>query len=270
MYPNSYLKTFWRMDLRYEVFVAMDFHEEYTTRFEQIIEPAVQATSVDGVPLRAKRVDLSVSGDSILTDIMDGIAHSLLFLADISTVGYDAKTSKPYRNANVMYEVGLALACRQPSEVLLIKDDDHKSLFDVSTIPYVRIDFTNPEAAKAQVQRLLEQRLSETNRLNDARVELTLPRLSPEEIALLEEAARHENFSQTTRLVIDDSAAQKAMFRLPNPKLEVGLARLLDKQIIKPLQYRPEKRQTVYVYTTLGYELVKAVGQRLGSAMSRT
>ena len=60
------------------------------------------------------RVDLSKTGDiSILTDIMDGIAHSEMFLADISSTGYDSKTAEPYRNGNVMYEVGLAVACLQ-------------------------------------------------------------------------------------------------------------------------------------------------------------
>lgn len=70
----------------------------------------------------------------MLTDIMDGIAHSLMVLADVSTAGKDQNTGEPYRNGNVMYEVGLALACRQPAEVLLIRDDRDRFLFDVSTI----------------------------------------------------------------------------------------------------------------------------------------
>jgi hypothetical protein len=37
-----------------------------------------------------------------------------------------------------MYEVGIALACRHSSEILLIKDDHDKRLFDTSTIPHLR------------------------------------------------------------------------------------------------------------------------------------
>lgn len=262
MHPNLYLETLWRMDLRPEVFVAMGFGDEYRARYDEVIVPAVEAVSVSGIPLKPNRVDLSASGDSILTEIIDGIAHSELFLADISTAGYDAKTSQPYRNGNVMYEVGLALACRQPSEVLLIKDDDHKSLFDVSTIPYARIDFTDVETAKGDLQRLLEQRLGERNRLSDARVALTLAQLSPEEISLLGQAATSEGFSPTSRLIIDHSAAKKALHTIPNPVIEIGTSRLLDKQIIRFLEYRPEKDQTVYEYTTLGHAVVLAAAQR--------
>jgi len=39
---------------------------------------------------------------------MDGIAHARLILGDVSPVSGD------YPNANVMYEIGLAHALRQP------------------------------------------------------------------------------------------------------------------------------------------------------------
>jgi len=78
------------------------------------------------VNLEPLRVDVSKTGDSVLTDIIDGIAHCEMILADVSAIGYDSKTGDPYRNGNVMYEVGLAVAARQPSEVLLIQDDKYK------------------------------------------------------------------------------------------------------------------------------------------------
>ena len=118
MHPNLYLRTFWSADIRPEIFVAMSFAENYEDRFQQIIRPAIEEIRIGDVSLQANRVDLSKSGDSILTDIVDGIAHSELVLADVSTIGHDSKTGAPYRNGNVMYELGLALASRQPSEIL--------------------------------------------------------------------------------------------------------------------------------------------------------
>jgi hypothetical protein len=120
MHPNVYLKTFWQMQLKPQIFVAMSFAEPYRTRFEQVISPAISSVRVDNVALVAYRVDNSQSGDSILTDIMDGIAHSRMILADVSSIGRNSTTGEPYRNGNVMYEVGLALACRQPCDVLLV------------------------------------------------------------------------------------------------------------------------------------------------------
>ena len=54
-----------------------------------------------------------------------------------------------------MYEVGLALACRQPSEILIVRDDHDPFLFDVSTIPHKNIDFTDFDAAKEELKQEL-------------------------------------------------------------------------------------------------------------------
>ena len=87
MHPNVYLRTFWRSSFRQSVFVAMSFAELYHPRYKEIIEPAIEAVTHRGDRLKAVRVDLSKTGDSILTDIIDGIAHSRLVLADVSVVG---------------------------------------------------------------------------------------------------------------------------------------------------------------------------------------
>ena len=143
MYPNVLLRTLWQMELRPEVFVAMTFSDDYRPHFDEVIAPAIRLVRVGGVSLEPRRVDESKSGDSILTEIVGGIAHSQLVLADVSSIGRDVKSGRPHRNGNVMYEVGIALACRQPEEVLLIRDDKDPFLFDVSTIPHRRLDFTD-------------------------------------------------------------------------------------------------------------------------------
>src|SRR5438552_2510987 len=142
MHPNAFLKTFWQPALRPQVFVAMSFSPTYQKRFDDVIKPAIEAIAINGVKLTAYRVDLSKTGDSILSDIVDGIAHSQMVVADVSSIGKDSVTGDSYRNGNVLYEVGIALACRMPSEVLLIRDDNDKFLFDVSTIPHQKLDFT--------------------------------------------------------------------------------------------------------------------------------
>ena len=191
MHPNAYLKTFWRLEIKPQIFVAMSFAPQYQSRFDQVIGPAIEGIWVNLLPLKAYRVDISKSGDSILTDIMDGIAHSQMILADISVMGRDAVSSIPYRNANVMYEVGLALACRQPQDVLLVRDDKEKFLFDVSTIPHMHLDFTNISVARQNLQRELRERLREQTLVNDARVHMAIATLSPEEMKALRQVAKY-------------------------------------------------------------------------------
>jgi hypothetical protein len=75
MHPQVFLRTFWRLELLPQVFLAMDFGGDYQRRFEQVIAPAIEGIEVNGKKLQPCRVDLSKSGDSILTEIMEGIAR---------------------------------------------------------------------------------------------------------------------------------------------------------------------------------------------------
>ncbi len=185
VHPNPFLKTYWGSEIRPEVFVAMSFADEYQSRFDDVIKPAIEAISHQGKTLSAIRVDLSASGDSILTSIVDGIAHSEIVVADVSTIGNDSKTGRRYRNGNVMYEVGVALACRQPSEVLLIRDDHDPFLFDVSTIPHLQIDFSDAGTARKDLSGAIQGRLDERDHINDARLQLAITTLTPDELETL-------------------------------------------------------------------------------------
>lgn len=107
-----------------------------------------------------------------------------MILADVSSFGKDLTTGEFYRNGNVMYEVGLALACRQPSEVLLVRDDRDKFLL-ISTIPHMTIDFTNTTTAMFTLHEALIARLKERDAINDARVKLAVSGLSNFELMVL-------------------------------------------------------------------------------------
>lgn len=224
----------------------MSFAPQYQARFNDVIAPAIKAISVDGVQLSPRRVDLSKSGDSILTEINDGIAHCRLVLADISTLGRDSVTGFPYRNGNVMYEVGIALACRQPHEVLLIRDDLDQFLFDVSTIPHKHLDFSDVAKAKAELHQEILGRLREANYVNDARVQKAIAGLSGGEIRVLRDMASH---SPTTVSGWENEGNVTGITSLP---------RLLDKQLIRVVgQF--QAGHPAYQLTPLGRVVAKLV-----------
>ena len=185
MNPNTYLKSMWRNSYEPYVFVAMSFEERFNTRFEEIIRPAIEGENIGGRKLKAYRVDLSKSGESILTEISNGIAHCFLFLADVSTIDHLRFSDKPARNSNVLYEVGIALACRTPEEVLLIRDDYDPLIFDTSSIPHITINFDDKAPAIEEIRSLLEDRDRERKIISDARVLTSLSHLTPEDIELL-------------------------------------------------------------------------------------
>lgn len=223
MHPNVFLRSFWRRELRPQIFVAMSFAEAYQDRYENVIASAISSIyDASGTFLKPYRVDFSKSGDSILTDIMDGIAHSQMIVADVSTVGKDSVTRKPYRNPNVLYEIGIALACRQPQEVLLIRDDDDPFLFDVSTIYHMKLDFTEVEEARTRLQQELIARLKERDFVDDIRVKTAIDSLTNQEVHLLKQ------FSE-----LEPEAALGFSDKTIGSLLKIaGISRLLDKQLI--------------------------------------
>jgi hypothetical protein len=240
MHPNAFLKTFWRLDLKPQVFVAMSFSERSRERFENVIEPAILGCSVNGVQLTPQRVDLSQTGDFILTDIVEGIAHSQLVLADVSSIGRDSETQETFRNGNVMYEVGVALACRQPEEVLLVRDDNDKFLFDVSAVPHMRVDFANFPDARSKLKQELHARLRSQSHAKDARVQCAFRSLSVQEFEVL------QSFKKNLDSILSFPESGTVNFRWM-----AAIPRLLDKQVIE-LVGSANGKDLAYRLTALG------------------
>jgi len=142
MFPSTYLSLFPAFPKNNKVFVAMSFDSRFDHRYSSVIEPALRRIEVDGQSLEPYRVNTRTISDSILTEILSGISSSRLVFADVSTI--EKVGDRAIRNGNVMYEVGIAHAVRQPEEVLLFRSDDDQILFDVAN---VRINSYAPEDA---------------------------------------------------------------------------------------------------------------------------
>lgn len=258
MHPRMFLDGFWRADIKYQVFVAMPFGGEFDNRYKNVIEPAVNAIEIE-IGSQAKsgaiqklsscRVDNSKSGDSILTEIMDGIAHSYLILADLSEVGRwvdDSQNVKTTPNGNVMYEVGLALASRQQSEVVLIRDirDKGKLLFDISTIPCIPIDFEQTSSAISNIQALLVDRIKEIDYRKSHKVNMILASLSVNEIKLIRmnKDNQHIGWKDTGSV---------------NFLVDNALPGLLEKGLIVFHSIHQEEQVPMYEWTTFGNVIKK-------------
>lgn len=164
MYPASFFGLFPPFPKDMKVFVAMSFEERFKKRWHQVIEPAVSSIQIDGIALEAVRVDARSISDSILTEILQGISQHRLVLADVTTIGYieDGQRKLPIRNANVLYEVGIAHAVRLPAEVLLFRSDRDELIFDIANVRVNDYDPDgDPEAAKSLMQNSILSALKE-------------------------------------------------------------------------------------------------------------
>lgn len=253
MHPRMFLEGFWRTDIKYQVFVAMPFGPGFDEKYDKVIEPAIKTIEIEITnqnqtkevyKLTPYRVDNSRSGDSILTEIMDGVAHSYLVLADLSEVGRWVDTSQNIKstpNGNVMYEVGLAFAARQQSEVILTRDknDKGKLLFDISTIPCVPIDYDNNEKAISTIQDLIMDRSKEIDWRKSNKVRMVMSSLSINEIKFIR--------VNKNKQYIAWKETGSVNFLLDN-----ALPGLLEKGIIEFLSIDEVEQVPIYGWTLFG------------------
>jgi hypothetical protein len=247
MHPRLFLDGFWRNDLRDEVFVAMSFDSKYDERWAQIFVPAIEGKPLEGRSLKAVRVDTRRSGDSILTEITSGIAHAQLVLADISVADEweEDGNRRWYRNGNVMYEVGLAIACRQPVEVVLVRDDDRTLLFDLSHIPVLQFKPSDVGDSVEMIHAALKDRFMERDLEKDLRFTATLESLAQFEINLIRQNAHLPNLGW------EGSSYP--------PAVGIALPRILEKRILRLVKLASGGQPDTYTWTTFG----RAIADRL-------
>ncbi len=239
MHPRVFLDSFWRNDISDEVFVAMSFDRKYDQRWNNIFVPAIEGQKIAGKELKANRADISKSGDSIISEINNGIAHSQLVLADISVI-YQTESSLgvSHRNGNVMFEVGLALACRQPVEVILIRDDHEKLIFDLSHIPVITFDSGDYTGSIKTIQQTITDRLKERDLIKDLRFNKALETLGQFELDLIANNA-HLNLLG---------------WKGPSfpPAVATALPRILETGILRLAQISKNGEPDIYTWTTFG------------------
>jgi hypothetical protein len=194
MYPREFFDTYWRPEIRDEVFVAMPFNNEFMPVWEKAILPAIDHDVAGG--LRAKRADATVLSGSIITDILERIAHSRLILADVS-IAHEGKW-QGQRNGNVMYEVGLAQAIRQSSEMLLIRSDDDPINFDVAHINIRKYNRNFLLEARSTICQFVKDLLQQIEQEKGLKVTLAIDMLDVSAIKYIAEFAIKGPFTGPT------------------------------------------------------------------------
>lgn len=170
----------------------------FANRFDAVWDGAIQPAAQD-CGLSATRVDTRVTSDSILVDILDGIAHARLVLVDVSAVScppclglgdlVKRNHRKPqYPNGNVMYELGLAHAMRQAEEVLVIRDDDeHQLLFDVSGVRIHRYSAGDTASSRKTIGALIRDALKVVDQTKALQVAKAIQLMSLRDVKLIRE-----------------------------------------------------------------------------------
>ena len=239
MYPRQYFDLF---NPNYEndmVFVGMSFAATEETKWLEIIAPAIRDAG-----FKPFRVDMSTASDSILFEIMHGIFHARLLLLDISV------DDRGHRNENVMYEMGLAHAIRHAEEVLIIRSDTKRLLFDVSNIRVHTYNVDDKKESRASIARLLRQ-------LADGQITLKSFVLD-RAISMLDEVCLGFMESHARQKVFHLKAPEKAF----DPEVvaaRTAIRHMLELGLLK-MHWRREERFYGFVWTHLGRAALHQLG----------
>jgi hypothetical protein len=126
--------------VRPQAFVVMQFTDEYTTLFKEVIEPVCGDFGYEVV-----RGDNVYTNGLIIEDIARSIRESAVVLADITP-----------NNPNVFYEVGYAHGIEKPT--ILLSDRSREKLpFDISGFRLLFYD--NTIGGKSAVETALRRHL---------------------------------------------------------------------------------------------------------------
>lgn len=169
MFPSSYFALFPAFPRQPVAFVAMSFDARFQSRWENVLSPALQHISHNKSPLRPFRVDLGKASDAILTEILQNIADATVIGADITA--HAELDGRPIRNANVLYEVGIAHAVRFPEEVVLFRSDTLKLDFDVAG---VRVHSYDPDANPTRAMAFVTDTVIESLRAMQERARISI------------------------------------------------------------------------------------------------
>jgi DNA-binding transcriptional ArsR family regulator len=177
------------------------------------------------------------------------------------------------RNANVLYEVGLAHAVRQPQEVLLFRSDRDRLLFDLSTVRVNAYDpDRDPMAARRVVGEAVDTALKEVDLRRSLAVERAASALDLTSLEMLLTAKLPDGYQHpeldTVGQVLSTIGELQSLSRL----LDAGLVRVeyLDfpskgkgyEQLRKVARERARYRAT-----PLGRATIEEAMHRLGDSV---
>jgi hypothetical protein len=157
MHPHTFFSTLFEESKRDEIFVIMSFSPEFEDRWLSVIEPFIR----EDLGLQPNRVDYNISGESIVHDILDGVAHARLILADVTSSQMTDSDGLvwPQRNGNVMWELGIAHVMRMPDEVIVVRSDNDPSIFDLTQFRAFTYDPRDRAGSRRMLMQIARDRL---------------------------------------------------------------------------------------------------------------
>jgi len=241
MYPKHFFERFWESEQKNQIFVGLPFDGEVDNTFNLINEIATELGFE-----KAFRVGIETEANSINDRIFDAIANSKILIFDLSD---DTRTKEI--NHNVIYELGVANAIREPFDIILIRkknENKTKLPFDIQGL---HINFFKGDVTKEFIKNIVESAIKNQEWHKSKRVRVAAESLDENGLTLINNIAkRPKGYNHFNSSGFDY-----------NTKMSV--LRLVDLGILKfAWAIWPENKGYEYAYhwTPFGYEVMKHIG----------
>jgi hypothetical protein len=243
MYPKFFFERFWKGDQKNELFVCMPFHDSFDKKFKKTIIPCAKKVGLNS----AERVKENWEADSITDRIFDGIANSKLLLFDLSDDPKSPCQHSRHVNGNVLYELGIAMAIREPEDIILMKERSTTVIpFDISGI---NINFYDGELKNSWLTKVLEKSLTDQSWYKSKRVDAAAKSIDDIGLYIMCNIGcrpKGQNHFNTNGWKIED---------------KVSVLRLVDLGILMfASKIHSHGAEHAYHWTPFGYEVMKHIG----------
>lgn len=241
MYPKHFFERFWEGEQRNQLFVGVAFDSSVDARFD-IINTAAINIGFD----KAFRVGLETEANAIHDLIFDGIANSKMILFDLSD---DDRTNEI--SNNVVYELGIATAIREPFDIVLIRKETEKQPKLPFDIIGLKINFFTEEITEEFIQKIVKSATLNQKWYKSKRVKIAAESIDDIGLGLMYNLGSKpdgfNHFHSTGK----------------NPEEKMSIIRLIDLGILqfncKCYPY-PNGFELAYSWTTFGREVMKHFG----------
>lgn len=241
MYPKFFFERFWEGEQRNELFVCMPFHDAFDSRFSDIIVSASKEAGFNS----AVRVKENLEGSVIMTKILDGIANSKMVLIDFTDDPKSPCTHSLHVNGNVLYEAGIANAMREPSAVVMIRDQEPATAdFDVRGLIINRPK--DGILTKDWLVALLKTSLENHNWTESKRVKAAAESIDEIGLGLMWDIGRRPKDWNHFNTVGRTAEVKISVLRL----LDLGILRFATGGVNSPTEH-------AYHWTSFGYAVMK-------------
>jgi len=240
MYPKHFFERFWESEQKNQIFVGTAFDTNLDARFS-VIDLVAKELGLD----KAFRVGLDKEANSINDKIFDAIANSKMLIFDISD-----DSRKGHINENVIYELGIAHAIREPSDIVIIKkktDQKCELPFDIQGI---NINFFDNDLKNEDLKKIIKSAMENQEWHKSKRVRVAAESLDENGLMLMNSIGRRPiGFNHFNSSSFDYN-------------IKTSVLRLVDLGIVR-FAWAVEKKGWVewaYHWTPFGYEVMKSMG----------